>query len=268
MNAPDPNLWFAGDLDDPWVAAIADALPRGARRIPCAGDLPDAWPEGPGPRTLVLHRPTLTASDADRLHGLRHRGPTPPRVVLCLGPHARYHQWERWAPLVDVALPEATAPDVVARHLSGAEGRSRPAETRPLVAIVGGDFALRLTLGDACSEFGYPSEAFPDWPDAPRSVLSLWIAPVLEDGWPHALARAARSRPVIALLGFADRLTVAVARARGASACLDLPCDLADLLHVLDRLAADRIESAHAVPPAPASLRFPRTTMADPRQPA
>ena len=261
---PDPAPWFAGDLEDPWVAAIAEALPRGARRIPCAGDLPDAWPEGPGPRTLVLHRPALTPPDADRLRRLRERGPSPPRVVLALGPYARYHQWDRWAPLVDAVLPEATAPETIARHLAGAEGRSRPAGPRPRVAVVGGDFALRSALADACVEAGYPAEPARDWADAPAGVLSAWIAPVLEDGWPRFLAKAARTRPVLALLGFAARSTVALARSCGAAACLDLPCDLADLVHVLDRLSTLRIEPAHHVPPAPSSARHPRPIVVEP----
>ena len=260
----DAAPWFAGDLADPWVAAIADALPRGARRIPCAGDLPDAWPEGPAPRTLVLHRPALHPPDADRLRRLRERGPTPPKVVLALGPHARYHQWDRWAPLVDAVLPEATAPETIARHLAGAEVRPRPVGPRQRVAVVGGDHALRAALADACIEAGYPAEPFLDWSAAPAGVLSAWIAPLLEDTWTRSLAKAARSRPVLALLGFADRATVALAHSRGAAACLDLPCDLADLIYVLDRLARFRVEPGHAVPPAPAGLRRPALPVVDP----
>ena len=265
---PDAAPWFAGDLADPWVAAIAEALPRGARRIPCAGNLPDTWPEGPGPRTLVLHRPYLTPPDADRLRGLRERGAMPPRVVLALGPHSRYHQWDRWAPLVDAVLPEATAPESVARHLAGAEGRPRADGPRPRVAVVGGDSALRSALAAACLEAGFPAEAFADWAEAPAGVLSLGIAPLLEDTWARTLARAARSRPVIALLGFADRATVALARSRGAAACLDLPCDLADLIHVIDRLARLRPDPRHSVPPAPMRFRLPGVDVADPRRPA
>ena len=28
MEGLDRSTWFAGDLDDPWVASIAEALPR------------------------------------------------------------------------------------------------------------------------------------------------------------------------------------------------------------------------------------------------
>ncbi|MEJ7639102.1 MAG: hypothetical protein WKF75_14300 [Singulisphaera sp.] len=60
---------------------------------------------------------------------------------------------------------------------------------------------------------------------------------------------------MVALLGFADRATVGQARAHGASACLELPYDLADLVFVLDRLAASRAVPAHEVPPPPAAAR-------------
>ena len=270
MNGPDPHPWFAGDLDDPWVAAIADALPRGASRIPCAGNLPDIWPARLAPRTLVVHRPTLTLADAARLASLRARGPSPPRVVLCLGAYARQHQWEPWAPLVDVTLPEATAPETVSRHLAGAEGRPRPAGPRPDVAVVGGDSALRSTIAEACAAAGYPAVPSRGWVDAAPGLPAVWIAPVLEDDWARSLSRAARSRPVVALMGFADRATVALARSHGASACLDLPCDPADLAFVLDRLltADARPEAAHQVPPAPAWARHSRAGVADPGRPA
>src|SRR3954468_9406375 len=117
MEGPAPPCWFVGDLADPWVAAIAAALPSGTLRIPCAGELPRAWPAGGLPGTVVLHRPLLSPADAERLRRLRARAETPPRVVLCVGPHARYHQLERWSCLVDVVLPEATAPETIARHV-------------------------------------------------------------------------------------------------------------------------------------------------------
>jgi len=270
MHTPDATTptWFAGDLDDPWVAGIADALPRATRRLDCGGDLPEDWPEGPSPATLVLHRANLTRTDAERLRALRERGPRPPRVVLCAGPLARYHQWERWGPLVEAVLPESTASETVARHVAAAAGQRRCAGPRPRMAVVGGDFELRRTLAEICAGAGYPSQFARSWDDAPAGLLTLAAVPVLEDGWDHDLARAARSRPVVALLGFADRQSVALARRRGAVACLDLPCDLADLVFVLDRLAAGRAEPPHAVPPSPAGLLRSRPIVADARRPA
>ncbi len=260
-------IWFAGDTDDPWVAAIADALPPGTRRLARGGDLPAEWPGGPTPSTLVLHRANLTPTDAERLRVLRERGPRPPRVVLCVGPLARYHHWERWGPLVDAVLPEATASETVARHVAAVGGRRREAGPRPPLAVVGGDLELRRTLAGIGAGAGFPSRTFEDWADAPEGILTLTAVPVLEDGWDHDLARRSRTRPVVALLGFADRHSVALARRRGVAACLDLPCDLADLIFVLDRLAAKRIEPPHAVPPSPAGRLRPRPILAAPRRP-
>ena len=126
MHAPDASTWFAGDLGDPWVARIADALPRRTLRIDCPAELPELWPTGQGPRTLVLHRANLTTTDLERLRNLRSRGDFPPRVVLCAGAYARYHQWERWGPMVDAIVPEATASETIARHLIDAEPRRGP----------------------------------------------------------------------------------------------------------------------------------------------
>ena len=79
------------------------------------------------------------------------------------------------------------------------------------------------------------------WPVSESSrprVLSVWDVPVLEPDWPELLRRQSSLGPVIALLGFADRATVARAKAAGAAACLDLPFDLDDLLHVVRRVSA------------------------------
>jgi len=73
------------------------------------------------------------------------------------------------------------------------------------------------------------------------------------------MSRRARTAAVVALLGFADRVIVAQAREAGASACLDWPCDLDDLTHVLDRAArsprASVGEPGHVLPAAPVALR-------------
>jgi hypothetical protein len=260
MRSPEATTWFAGDLDDPWVAAIAEALPPGTVRIPCAGDLPETWPGGRPPAVLVLHRPLLTGLDAERLRRLRGRGDRPPRVVVCVGPHARAHQLERWSPLVDAILPEATARETIARHVGTGARASVP---RPAVAVVSSQYELRWTLADACRDAGYQAELARSWPEAVPAPLAVWDVPVLEPGWPVLLEAQAATRCVVALLGFADRETVALARARGAAACLDLPCDPADLAFVLDRLAQRlarpgarrRAEPAHGLPPAPASSR-------------
>jgi hypothetical protein len=267
MIAADRSVWFVGDLDDPWVAALADVLPDGSRRIPCAADLPDDWPDTAGLRVVVLHRAFLTSSDAERLTRLRSGATPTPRVVLCLGPHARHVDLERWSArgIVDAVVPEATARDTIARHAEPADVDTagdavprRPVGPRPRVAVVGTNWELRRTLVDACEALGYPAEPARDWSDAAPTGPAVWDVPVLEPDWPLAVARRARLGPVVLLLGFADRTLVARARANGASACLELPYDLLDLGHVLDRVTIPRAEPAHAVPPPPSAHRRAR----------
>lgn len=250
-----PPAWFFGDMDDPWVVAIADALPSGTSRVHAPDGLPDL-PPGPAPGAVVVHRMVLTRRDAEFLARLRTALTPPPRVVLCFGPHVRYAEMEGWSALADAAIPEATARDTVAGHLKAPDAR-RPAPSgpRPRVAVVSANAGLRRMLADACEAAGYPASAAPDWSEAPPLGPAVWDVPVLERDWPDELARRARSGPVVALIGFADRALVAEARARGAWACLELPLDLADLADALDRLPAVRAEPAHEVPPPPAARR-------------
>jgi hypothetical protein len=273
------SVWFVGDIDDPWVAAVADALtppspaPFTVRRFSCPGDLSDGLLDAPRPPdVLVLHRAVLTRHDAERLARFRAARTPPPRVVLCFGPYVRHGDLERWAPLFEAAVPEATAVETIARHLGpGAEAAGRPAGTsaRPdaAVAVVSTNAALRQTLAEAVEALGYTAAPARDWLDAPPAGPAVWDVPVLEPDWPQVLARRCRLGPVVALLGFADRALVAEARARGASACLELPYDLADLAAALGRLPATapapiapavslRNEPPHPTPPAPAARRL------------
>src|SRR5205814_1629995 len=121
---------------------------------------------------------------------------------------------------------------------------------------------------------GYRAEAIDDRDigEIPRSrnpaatalqrVLTIWEVPVLEPGWAERLERRAlRTGPVIALAGFADRATITRAKASGAVAGLDLPCNLDDLLDVIDRTVRStlsevwpvpaRVEPPHTLPPPP-----------------
>ena len=255
MQGPDRAPWFAGDLDDPWVAAIAEALPR-AHRFHRPGDLPESWAvDGRMPSTVIVHRAILTATDAQRVARLRSSWERPPRIVLCVGPHARHADVERWSRLVDVVIPEATAPETVARHALEGGWMPRSPGPRARVAVVSTNHPLRTTLAEACRSAGYPAEAAADWSEIPGGVAVAWDVPVLEPDWPARLAARARTSAVVALLGFADRSTVASAREHGASACLDLPCDLEDLIGVLDRLNPARVHPAHEVPAMPMGLR-------------
>ena len=265
MNTPEGSVWFVGDLDDPWVAAIADALPDAVRKS-CPGGLPESlFDVAQPPTTVVLHRAILTPRDAERLARLKGARKPSPRVVLCVGPHVRHADLERWATLVDAVVPEATARDTIARHVGDDEESKRPPSARPRVSVVSANFELRQTLADACAWAGYAAEPLAGWSEARGDGLAIWDVPVLEADWPNVLARRARSLTVIALLGFADRATVGQARANGAAACLDLPFDLADLVCVLDRLAtqAARGQPAHAVPPPPAVLRHSGLAVAE-----
>ncbi len=183
------------------------------RRAVC-GVLRRGSSELEGVQTLVLHRATLTETDLLQLRRLRSDRAGPGgalKIVLCLGPFARYHLVERCAGVVDVILPEATAAEVIGRYL-GIE--PPPFDIpRPRVAVISRLFDLRLVLAETCRAAGYPPEMARDWDEAPEGALVVWDVPVLEEGWETILSRQARHRPVVTLFGFADRALVAEARA-------------------------------------------------------
>jgi hypothetical protein len=269
MHDADRPAWFVGDLDDPWVAAIAERLPPTFRRRPCAEELPEHWiAEGPPPGVVVLHRPLLTALDGQRIARLRARGETPARVILCVGPHARHDDLVRHARLFDAVLPEATAAETVRRHVDA--GRAIPGH-RPAVTVVSGLFDIRGVLRDLCRHAGYKVETADDTPElAPRGLV-VWDVPLLDPGWPALLARRAKTSAVLALLAFAGRSTVTLAREAGAAACLDWPCEVEDLAYALDGLAMSHVflsESPHVLPPTPVLLRRGgRAGVVGPRRP-
>jgi hypothetical protein len=236
MGDPVPSVVFLGDLDDPWVVEIAGALPSDARILPAAEALPDTWPEAVRRAgLLVLHRGALTAADRDRLERLRQTV-APLRVILCPGPHVRYHQLERWGPLIDLIVPEAVASEVIARHASPGWERARTARETNRVTVISGQFDLRSVLGAMVREAGYRVDERSGW-SASASDLVVWDVPVLDGGWTETLHRYAPGRRVVAVLGFADRDLVRSARALGAAACLDSTCELEDLHYVLDWLS-------------------------------
>ena len=148
------------------------------------------------------------------------------------------------------------------------------------VEVISTNHALRATLLEICLAAGFGALDSSDAAFTPHSlrssrarsgavltrnerphpVVTVWDVPVLEAGWPELIEHRSRLGPVIALLGFADRATVGLARARGAAACLDLPFNVVDLIDVLDRVSRPmlderepavpvRLESPHAVPP-------------------
>ena len=280
MNESGPAIWFIGDLDDPWVVAIADALPTagGLLRVDCRGELP-AVPSDPAPvpRLIVVHRQRLVPGDAERFKEWRARAASDsPALILCVGPYTRYEELERYSGLVDLVLSEATAADVLPRHVSrlldGRPSRSPRSEAgtmRVLVASANGE--LGRVVAEACTAAGFRAEEVEDHvvgsrpsgrssSSAPSEViLTIWDVPLLE-AWPERLERhALATGPLIALMGFADRNSVALARSKGAFACLELPLNLDDLIDALDRFSrlpaldpeapGARAEPAHRLPP-------------------
>jgi hypothetical protein len=261
MDELGPPTAFVGDLHDPWVEAIAVALPSSSTRVHCPSDLPDVWPHSiRSAAVVVLHRAIFTAADLERVRRLKATDDDACkpslRIVLCHGPHMRYAELQRYATVCDVLIPEATASDVVGRQVQGSYGQSAAAPGAK-VAVVSSLRDLRLVFCEAVAAAGYTAQPARDWDEVGSTELVVWDIPVLEDGWEKTLARASRQRKVIALLGFPDRETVALARSCGASACLDSPCDPADLDWILDRVVATSVsihDPAHAVPPPPAGL--------------
>jgi len=282
MDASQETIWFIGDLGDPWVVAIADALPaaHGILRVDCRGELP-AVPSDPAcvPRLIVIHRQRLVPGDAERLKEWRTSAPNDsPALILCVGPYIRYEELERYSGLVDLVLSEATAAEVLPRHvtrlLDGRQGRSPRSETgalRVLVASANGE--LGRVVAEACTAAGYRAEEVEDQfvgarpscrsrsSNSSEMPLTIWDVPLLEP-WPERLERhALATGPVIALMGFADRKSVALARSKGAFACFELPLNLDDLVDALDRFSrlspldpkapGARAEPAHHLPPRP-----------------
>jgi hypothetical protein len=273
-------IWFFGDLSDPWVLTIADALPmpQHLTRIDCSGELPSRPAEAVRPCLIVVHRQRLVAGDGERLKEWRTQDRTgnPPALILCVGPYVRYEELERFSGLVDLVLSEATASDVLTRHaVRLLEGRScRPPRAdgclmRVLVASSSGE--LCRTIAEACASAGYRVEQCDDQivgtrvrnstepTTAGETLLTVWDVPALET-WTERLERhALQHGPVVALIGFPDRYTVALAKSKGAVACLELPLNLDDLIDVIDRcsrgLSKDarslhgRVEPPHTLPP-------------------
>jgi hypothetical protein len=266
---------FIGDLGDPWVAEIAQALPgaQGIDQVDCPGDLPDnVIDSSRPPRLIVVHRHRLTGADLRRLREWRQpplspavsaTACDPPAVFLCISPYVRYDELTRCSGLVDLVVSEAEAADVlpqrVSRLLGTAADRSAGNDVPSLrIEVAGGNAELCDAVAEACTAAGYNARRADDLPredwvlprddralpgDDPAAgadrVLTIWEVPVLEPDWSERLARRALlAGPVIALIGFADRTTVTQAKAAGAVACLDLPSRVDDLLDVIDRVVA------------------------------
>jgi hypothetical protein len=278
------SVGFIGDLDDPWVAGIADALPAnlGVERLNCSGDVPEQpFEKGQLPRLIVLHRHRLSALDRTRIKQWREQTETEikPAVMLCVSPYVRYEDVESALGLVDQVVTEGTAADILAgriiRYLKGAAARSpRGDGAHFAVEVSGRNEDLCRTLVEVCVRAGYRAEAIDDLTDGEfvrarpaaspgaERTLTIWEVPVLEPGWPEVLERRALATgPVIGVMGFADRATVGRAKAHGAAICLDLPFEIDDLIDSVARAggsrapeqwpSAARVEPPHQLPPRP-----------------
>jgi hypothetical protein len=262
-----PAVHFFGDLSDSWVVKIADALPVDSKRDDCPGLLPEQTPTA---NILVVHRALLGANDSNILRHWREHGP---RIILCVGPNVRARDVELLGKSVDVILNDATASEIVARYVGSHDHSDpiSPRETLPLLAVVASGYEMRRMLVDAAKVAGFPARGFATWDEATPSRLAIWDAPVLFPGWEKQLIEPSRKRTVLAMIGFPDRYSVALARDAGAAACLDFPCDIADLAYVLDRLSAHEsssllIDGPHSVPPTPrVGLRVVRPPVAERR---
>ena len=259
MDDPSRSAWFVGNLGDPWVVAIADALPfpSSATRINAPGDLPEGrFEEGQSPTMVVIHRPVLTRHDLQRVGRWRASLPVGSRLILCFGPHVRHSELGQWGEIVDVAIPEATAQETIANHCFRAEPTDllRSLRSRSRIGVVSGLYSLREAIADSCASAGFTVVKASDPNDLPAGIITVWDAPTLEPSWTSILQRRAKSAPVIALLSFADRALVTQARRAGAAACLDLPLDSSEIPGVIDRVVAStrRLQNAHELPPAPA----------------
>ncbi len=258
--------WFLGDLTDPWVAGIADALPAGTRADSCDLSLPRDWPSGrPRPDALVIHRDALTPGDREAVVALKALWDEEPRVVLCHGPHARRDQLESWVPLVDAMLPEATAGEVIARHLGETPTPADDDQERPTISVVGEQHEWRSVLAAIVRRAGFPVEEQREWPPRPADLV-VWDAPLLDPKWAEELERRTQGRRVLVVLDFADRALVRAARSAGASACLDSTTDPDDFAFVLARLAAAppiptrwrlRADGPTSAPARPARAKMP-----------
>jgi CheY-like chemotaxis protein len=284
MDSADDALWFMGDLSDPWVVMIAGELARCTRivQVHCPGELSERPFDGDcPPRMIVIHRHRFTAVDAERLKNYRDApaDAAGPAIFLCISPFVRYEELERWSGLADLVISEATAAEILPRHVArlvqGQEGRTTRADTAGYrVEVAGSNHDLNRALVEACEAAGYRAlpigDAEPGIAARSRTslaspaerVLTIMDVPVLEPDWSERLERLARRNgPVIALIGFADRETVALAKARGAVACLELPYDVDDLIDVIDRTVhalslqrwpmPGRAERPHRLPPPP-----------------
>lgn len=276
MAATDRPIWFVGDRADPAAAAIARRLPVDRTRLVTARGALPRFRLGDSvarPGVVVVHRATLGQTDLDRLARLRGWLGEAGRVVLCVGPHARAVEVERWLGVVDAVVPDALAAATIARHV-GPSGRGAsvmasapttgPGEGHPGVVVVSTNHELRATLTALLRAHRFAVAERSELEEMPGSTppadpaVTVWDVPALEVDWPDRLRAATairRAGPVVALIGFLDARAARTAREAGAALALDLPVDVADLVEAVRHAPRGRRDQAHAVPPPPRPTR-------------
>jgi hypothetical protein len=247
-----------GDLDDAIFEELARALPPGVARIHLEpGRFPDALPRAVlQADQVILHLTSLGERELAALQAIHAAGSA--RISLIVGPHIRAAMLERARPLVHAILPEAAAPYSL-RRLLAQPARQYPDLNGLKVFVAAAEFAIRGWLDELLAQWRcrvLDAARLDSVPEGTQAIV--WVLPALETGWEAHLARAAAGYPLIALIPFADRLLVDRILGLGATACLDLngdPADLADLLQpIAAAIPAPEHRSAdapHALPPAP-----------------
>jgi hypothetical protein len=237
---------FFGDREDPYARAIAGAIPNLDRAWDCRDLIPDLGRfarELDGDHVIVAHRSNPRPIEIDRLAAVRTVDPAARhKIILCSGDYLRYREWNRSRTKFDAILAETSARETIALYVNADSARRSAPRERSPVAILGGNHAIRRTIAEACRDFGRdPAIAVDDdnLSNIQESTL-IWIDPTFERNRIDLFFRAAERNAIVALIGCADRVRDLEARRLGASACLDFPCDLADLAFVLDRIDLKR----------------------------
>jgi len=243
-------LIFAGDPEDPIFRWACENLRHDNLTFQTFD-----WPEGANlpdrllrtivtlesPSRILLHRKAMGPREIGILSQLREALATVSQnrtVELIIGDLVRYADLQIAATLVDRIVPESVAADLLGSRSSIARTDRRDNTASP-IGILSANDALSSTLKDILLEWGYDPRCLGGWSD-PRihaGALLIWDVPTLSDRWEIRLRDQSRVRPILALLGFADRTIVNRARQAGAIASLDLPFDLGDLETILNRFA-------------------------------
>ena len=237
---------FFGDREDPYASAIARAIPDLDRAWDCRDLIPDLGRfarELDQDHVIIAHRSNPRPIEIDRLAAIRTIDPAARhKIILCSGDYLRYREWNRSRTKFDAILAETSARETIALYVNADSARlSTPCERSP-VAILGGNHAIRRTIAEACRDFGRDPAIVVDDGDLlniQESTL-IWIDPTFERDRIDLFFGAAERNAIVALIGCADRVRDLEARRLGAAACLDFPCDLADLAFVLDRIDLKR----------------------------